>query len=115
MEEKKSVAHSLLFYCVVNKTWVWCYSWIDLHNPLPHNPCIHFLQHDLGGEMIIDGGMWLVVWGAVVWHLWRARNSCIFQGTKIDLVTLKHDLVMVEVIVVEQYFVIYGKEKLAYD
>jgi hypothetical protein len=74
----------LFVYCqVAIKVWVGVFQWLDLPFTLPHN-LFSILNHlnSLGGKKFRKG--LCMIWSAVVWSLWRHRNSVMFDNGRIS-------------------------------
>lgn len=75
----------LFFECdFFYKVWMECLRWWGVHSAL-HNRCkTHFFQFlGLLGTSREKPQLWLVVWYATVWEIWKARNRRMFLEAEI--------------------------------
>ncbi|MCH81438.1 ribonuclease H protein, partial [Trifolium medium] len=78
-ESPESAAHLFLYCKVALKVWKLVFQWLNLYFALPHSlySILAYLIHT--GEKDLRKGMGMI-WKAVVWSLWRHRNSVCFEG-----------------------------------
>jgi hypothetical protein len=78
-EEKETELHLFLYCEIAVLVWMEIFFWLDIPFGLPHNlfSILHCLLE--AGNSKIRNGM-IMICTAVVWQLWRCRNSIIFDN-----------------------------------
>ncbi|KAH1209620.1 hypothetical protein GmHk_15G044100 [Glycine max] len=73
--------HHVLFSCTKSyPVWTLMYFWLNELTVLPCSPKMHFLQHFCSTKSSNGNKVRMVVWGAMIWNLWKVQNSCVFRG-----------------------------------
>lgn len=78
--ENESVEHLFLACNVVKSIWSQVFSWMGVPIVEPEDVISHFVEF---GKMVKgrkQKGVKHLIWMAVVWNIWLARNKVIFQG-----------------------------------
>ncbi|XP_057432220.1 uncharacterized protein LOC130724973 [Lotus japonicus] len=66
-----------------------CNKWLGIDSTvLPQNEMCHFLQHVQGRQGKRIDELWKVTWFATIWSIWLLRNSILFRGGDIDLLSV---------------------------
>jgi hypothetical protein len=82
-ESAESSLHLFIYCDVALRVWAGVFAWLDLPFSLPHNlfSLLSFFTFN-GGKSIRKG--LCMVWSAVVWALWRHRNSIVFENGSVN-------------------------------
>jgi hypothetical protein len=78
-EEMESNQHMFLYCEIAMLVWMEIFHWLDVPFCLPHNLSSIYLCLMESGSKKIKHGM-IMVCVAVVWNLWRCRNSLLFDN-----------------------------------
>jgi hypothetical protein len=78
--ESETVMHIFIYCDTVRNIWTEVFSWLRLDFSLPHNLffILNFMM-GLTGKKYKKLGL-IMIWMAVVWAMWKMRNSVIFNN-----------------------------------
>lgn len=72
---EESVWHTLFWCTKVEDIWKTCYGWANVLTVLPSSPDMHFRQHQLQTNNVVNS-RWQIFWYGVVWNF---RNKPVFR------------------------------------
>jgi hypothetical protein len=88
----ESVQHLFLYCNFTLKVWECITKWLGMEFVLPHNilSLLNFMTAYPGSKQLRKG--MALIWVAVIWIVWRHRNSIIFSNGVRDIVRLVDDI-----------------------
>lgn len=82
--EEESTNH-LFFLCAATwPIWYACSDWLGTVSSLLPTPRDHLMQFPVIGTNKAQRAGELVIWMAILWTVWLARNKAIFNGAEFD-------------------------------
>lgn len=89
------VSQHLLISCdFIVKVWNACYSWTspNFAYAAPNFVVGHFWLNSYLGRSDKERHIWKVMWCAIIFHIWKERNNCIFSQQFMDWKLLVQDI-----------------------
>ncbi|KHN37448.1 hypothetical protein glysoja_049147, partial [Glycine soja] len=90
----ESAQHLFISCNLVYQIWLECYMWKseDLHLVMPNSLDAHFWQNKGLSNSRGECAIWLVIWSAVIFCVWKLRNDAIFRQESVDKKKLVEDI-----------------------
>ncbi|XP_024642145.1 uncharacterized protein [Medicago truncatula] len=85
----ETASHLFLHCFIFGSVWHFIIRWVGISSVLPYYATDHFPQFSFGGGgSKVRQSILQVIWFAIVWEIWKERNSRTFNGKECSIMRL---------------------------